>query len=73
MRRKSEKITALVLVVTVTLMVSFTPVFAHSGRIDANGGHRDNKNKSGLGAYHYHHGNGPHLHKNYISLHCQVR
>lgn len=36
---------------------------AHSGRTDANGGHRDNKNKSGLGSYHYHCGGYPaHLH-----------
>ena len=27
---------------------------AHSGRTDANGGHHDYKNKSGLGSYHYH-------------------
>lgn len=26
---------------------------AHSGRTDASGGHRDNKNASGLGSYHY--------------------
>lgn len=25
---------------------------AHSGRTDSNGGHKDNKNKSGLGSYH---------------------
>ena len=38
---------------------------AHSGRTDANGGHRDNKNKSGLGYYHYHCGGyPPHLHPN---------
>lgn len=38
---------------------------AHSGRTDANGGHRDNKNKSGLGSYHYHCGGHPaHLHPN---------
>lgn len=36
--------------------------FAHSGRTDSNGGHKDNKNVSGLGSYHYHHGEGPHLH-----------
>ncbi len=37
--------------------------FAHSGRTDASGGHRDNKNKSGLGGYHYHCGGYPaHLH-----------
>lgn len=36
---------------------------AHSGRTDANGGHKDNKNKSGLGSYHYHCGGHPaHLH-----------
>lgn len=36
---------------------------AHSGRTDSNGGHRDNKNKSGLGSYHYHCGGYPaHLH-----------
>lgn len=56
-------------------ILSFTPVQsfplsnpaiiadAHSGRTDANGGHRDNKNKSGLGSYHYHCGGYPaHLH-----------
>lgn len=36
---------------------------AHSGRTDASGGHKDNKNKSGLGSYHYHCGGHPaHLH-----------
>lgn len=40
-------------------------VFAHSGRTDGSGGHRDNKNKSGLGSYHYHCGGYPaHLHNN---------
>ena len=38
---------------------------AHSGRTDSSGGHKDNKNKSGLGSYHYHCGGNPaHLHKN---------
>ena len=38
---------------------------AHSGRTDANGGHRDKKNVSGLGSYHYHCGGHPaHLHTN---------
>ena len=53
----------------ILLSVSILPVtlFAHSGRTDANGGHRDNKNKSGLGSYHYHCGGYPaHLHKNGI-------
>ena len=44
------------------LFVCTVPVQAHSGRTDASGGHRDNKNVSGLGYYHYHHGYGPHLH-----------
>lgn len=36
---------------------------AHSGRTDSSGGHKDNKNKSGLGSYHYHCGGYPaHLH-----------
>lgn len=48
-----------------TLLIIFSAVvFAHSGGTDASGGHRDNKNRSGLGSYHYHHGRGPHLHPN---------
>lgn len=36
---------------------------AHQGRTDANGGHHDKNNKSGLGDYHYHCGGNPaHLH-----------
>lgn len=36
---------------------------AHSGRTDSQGGHKDNKNASGLGSYHYHCGGHPaHLH-----------
>lgn len=49
------------------LLLALTPTLAlaHSGRTDASGGHRDNKNKSGLGSYHYHcGGNPPHLHTN---------
>lgn len=46
----------------------FGPVItaeAHSGRTDSSGGHKDNKNKSGLGSYHYHCGGYPaHLHTN---------
>lgn len=41
--------------------------YAHSGRTDSSGGHKDNKNKSGLGSYHYHCGGYPaHLHTNGI-------
>lgn len=40
-------------------------VEAHSGRTDASGGYKDNKNASGLGSYHYHCGGHPaHLHPN---------
>ena len=40
-------------------------VEAHPGRTDASGGHKDNKNASGLGSYHYHCGGHPaHLHPN---------
>lgn len=46
---------------------SVVAVSAHSGRTDSRGGHKDNKNKSGLGYYHYHCGGYPaHLHTNGI-------
>lgn len=46
------------------LFISKT-AYAHSGRTDSRGGHKDNKNVSGLGYYHYHcGGNPPHLHEN---------
>lgn len=45
---------------------------AHSGRTDANGGHRDRKNASGLGSYHYHCGGHPaHLHERGICPYSQ--
>lgn len=37
---------------------------AHRGRTDAQGGHYDYENESGLGSYHYHHGYSAHLHEN---------
>lgn len=46
-------------------MITTTTTYAHSGRTDSSGGHRDNQNKSGLGSYHYHCGGYPaHLHSN---------
>lgn len=48
----------------VFIFVSTFISFAHSGRTDSSGGHKDNKNASGLGSYHYHHGYPPHLHTN---------
>lgn len=57
----------LVLIVTIIISVIFiaNSSIAHSGRTDSNGGHKDKKNKSGLGSYHYHCGGHPaHLHTN---------
>ncbi len=51
--------------VIILLIILSLPLrcIGHSGRTDSNGGHRDNKNASGLGSYHYHcGGNPPHLH-----------
>lgn len=45
--------------------------FAHPGRTDADGGHNDYSNRSGLGPYHFHCGGYPaHLHK---GGHCPRR
>ena len=60
---RKGKITSLLLAATITL----TPVssLAHGGKTDSSGGHKDNKNKSGLGSYHYHcGGSDAHLHNN---------
>lgn len=55
---------SLLLIVLSMFMVLSPIANAHSGRTDSNGGHKDNKNKSGLGSYHYHcGGHPPHLHK----------
>lgn len=56
------------------LILFLTPgaSLAHSGGTDANGGHHDYKNKSGLGSYHYHHGYGPHLHPNGVCPYSQA-
>ena len=42
---------------------------AHPGKTDSKGGHHDNKNKSGLGSYHYHCGGRPaHLHESGMTI-----
>lgn len=47
------------------LLILPCSLFAHGGRTDSRGGHKDNKNISGLGSYHYHCGDNPaHLHTN---------
>ena len=64
MKKTSTRVLSGVLAILM-LAGSGIAVSAHSGRTDSRGGHRDNKNKSGLGYYHYHCGGYPaHLHTN---------
>ncbi len=64
MKKTSRIICALIFILMLSAMLNAV-AFAHSGRTDGSGGHRDNKNKSGLGSYHYHCGGyPPHLHTN---------
>ena len=70
MKRNMKRIiSVLMAIVTIICMGNYT--YAHSGRTDANGGHRDNNNKSELGSYHYHCGGHPaHLHTNeFVHIH----
>ena len=64
MKHRGKKIITGVLICILSVaMCNIT--FAHSGKTDSSGGHKDNKNKSGLGSYHYHCGGHPaHLHTN---------
>lgn len=48
-----------ILFIPLVAVVACSSLFAHSGRTDGNGGHRDKKNVSGLGSYHYHCGGFP--------------
>lgn len=64
MKKSKKKIISILLTILIISLTSMS-AYAHQGRTDAQGGHRDNKNKSGLGYYHYHCGNHPaHLHTN---------
>ena len=64
MKKYIKKIVSVLIVILSILSIQIS-VYSHSGRTDANGGHKDNKNKSGLGSYHYHCGGHPaHLHPN---------
>ena len=66
MKKKMGRIATSIFVAICVVLVSINS-YAHSGRTDSNGGHKDNKNKSGLGSYHYHCGGYPaHLHSNGI-------
>ncbi len=72
-----KRLVRMLSVILLSMLITVTPIFitldnpaiisveAHSGRTDSSGGHKDNKNKSGLGSYHYHCGGHPaHLHTN---------
>ena len=64
MRKNKVKILS-ILLITLSIILIGINAYAHSGRTDSRGGHKDNKNKSGLGSYHYHCGGYPaHLHTN---------
>ena len=55
------------IIVIVIILTIFSCSYAHPGRTDSNGGHKDKNNVSGLGSYHYHCGGNPaHLHPNGI-------
>lgn len=64
MKRKKGKIISILLTILSIILIC-SNAYAHSGRTDSSGGHKDNKNKSGLGSYHYHcGGHQAHLHTN---------
>lgn len=60
MKQKRAVVFFIIIIIALVLPLN---CIAHSGRTDSHGGHKDNKNASGLGPYHYHcGGNPPHLH-----------
>lgn len=64
MKKNKSKILSIFLITLSIISIGLSS-YSHSGKTDANGGHKDNKNKSGLGSYHYHCGGHPaHLHTN---------
>ena len=73
MKRKNVLKNVVAIIVILLLLCMPTINFAHSGRTDANGGHKDNQNKSGLGPYHYHCGGYPaHLHEGGVCPYTSV-
>ena len=61
---KKKVLLTLMLLLLIGITCIFN-VFAHKGKTDSSGGHRDTDNQSGLGSYHYHCGGYPaHLHSN---------
>ena len=68
MRKNKKKIISILLIILSIISIGVN-AYAHSGRTDSSGGHKDNNNKSGLGSYHYHCGGHPaHLHTNSVCL-----
>lgn len=62
--KTKRKITTIICILICALAMTST-AYGHGGRTDSSGGHRDNRNVSGLGYYHYHCGGYPaHLHNN---------
>lgn len=60
-----NKIEKTIIAILIAMPLTTQLAFAHGGRTDSKGGHKDNKNVSGLGLYHYHCGGYPaHLHDN---------
>ena len=61
--KKNKKKVFIIFLATLFITMVGTMTFAHAGRTDSNGGHKDKNNVSGLGPYHYHCGGYPaHLH-----------
>ena len=64
MKKSKRKLVSILLKVLVISSMSVS-AYAHQGKTDSYGGHKDKENKSGLGSYHYHCGGNPaHLHTN---------
>lgn len=58
-----KRLLALCITMVLAFAILTTAITAHNGRLDSNGGHKDNHHESGLGNYHYHCGENPaHLH-----------
>lgn len=59
--KKNSILTSTIVALLICISLPIVGI-AHGGRTDSSGGHKDNKNVSGLGSYHYHHGHEAHLH-----------
>lgn len=72
MRKNKLKIISILLIALSIISIGVN-AYGHSGRTDSSGGHKDNKNKSGLGSYHYHCGGHPaRLHTNGVCPYSSI-